>query len=102
MRTFWRINYFLSFFHLFGLLAFLAQNYITNDWYYRFCDEMAINTYTLYISFYHDFLQFVICFFVLVFVKAQRTTWHFCYILILLLLIVFAVIFFLVVGGVYG
>ena len=94
MRIFWRINYFLSFFLLFELLAFFAQIYITNDWYHTFCDAMVISMGTnidmstdiIYIYCFNDYLQLFVCGTVLIFIKAERTKRHKFYLLILLLL----------------
>lgn len=102
MRKFWLINYFFTIYFLMVIVSFNSLRYVKNYYFNLWQDIVSLKGYSLYFSFINDFLQFFICFSVLVFVKAQRTTWHLCYILILLLLMVFKAISFFFAAGMYG
>ncbi len=105
MKTFWRINYFITFYLLgvFVLNMALNSGYVENKNHQMIFDIITMNDYLTHVAFINDIVQFVLCLVILLFMKQERTTNNRVYLFVLGLFCMLKFVGWLyAVSGIYG
>ncbi len=89
MKWFWKINYLLTIYLLLILLLMLPTGtnfYQNNKWFVLLEKILTINGLLQIISMVIEWVQFLLCLFVLIFKKDERKFWHFLFLISLIVL----------------
>jgi len=105
MSLFWKLNYFISFYFLLVLLiniTFDSLMFVENIIYKMFVILITFDNNLELFSFVNDFLQFIICVIVLIFIRSERIKKNIIYILLLFILTIIKMFGYIyIISGIY-